>query len=412
MDLSFLGKIASAFIPGAAPLVAAAGAVINGVAGAVNPQQQQASDATAVATSGLPIQKQSALPESIQRAMGQVSACTCGTSSSNAAPAKSGAARLSAIAPVVGNPTNASTQIKDGQAVFENDNYIITAGDKNTVSIYNKKTKEVYESVGSVDMKIDGQAGFASKGNLSLMLNDGTKVTLGKADDGNGGSSAAKLTITNGSYGAQIKGIDSKNAGALAVQEFAEQGQALDEQVEDGVEIEENQDIHIANGRGFVAKDNNGAATIISNEYLAKVNKTSAPAEKSDQFDLPANDETNVADVPRSDTAQMQKEMAAHQASLSRESTRQRAVARTRSASHPGINSNANLIQNRGCFGNLQQPRAIKKPDQKPRVPNTLPAPVMNEFLNRDIQNLPGNRFKNIAHAINPALSNRFAVHA
>ena len=41
-----------------------------------------------------------------------------------------------------GNPTNASTRMSGGQAVFENDNYRITAGDDNTVTINNKNTGE------------------------------------------------------------------------------------------------------------------------------------------------------------------------------------------------------------------------------------------------------------------------------
>ena len=388
---SFITPIASVLLPAAVPIIATVGGVLGVIDNALNPQQQPASRATP-ATSALPIQSQKTLPEAIRKVIYQASACKCGTPSSNAAPPQPGAARLPAFAPVVGNPTNASTQIKDGQAVFENDNYIITAGDKNTVSIYNKKTKEVYESVGSADMKIDDQAGFASKGSMSLMLNDGTKVTLGKADDGEGGLLAAKLTITNGSYGAQIKGIDSENAGGLAVQEFAEQGQALDEQVEDGVEIEENQDININNGRGFVAKDMNGAATIISNEYFAKVNKTGAPAEKTDQFDLPSND----AVQPRSVTAEMQKEI------------KNQEVRRTPRVPRP-VNSNGNSIQNPERVGNPQQPKTSKKPVLKPRVPPTFPAPV--PIKSQEIPNSLGNGSENIAFAKNPP-SNRFALYA
>ena len=53
------------------------------------------------------------------------------------------ATSLSATAALSGsNPTNASTHMSGGQAVFENDNYRITAGDNNTVNIYNKNTGE------------------------------------------------------------------------------------------------------------------------------------------------------------------------------------------------------------------------------------------------------------------------------
>src|SRR5687768_7833561 len=75
------------------------------------------------------------------------------------------------------NPTNASTRLQGGKVCFENDNYRITMGDDNTVSIFNKNTGESYLAWGDPHMNIDGQHAFDFWGTTTLALDDGTKVT-------------------------------------------------------------------------------------------------------------------------------------------------------------------------------------------------------------------------------------------
>ena len=358
--LGFLGDVASTFIPGAAPLVQGIKKGVDVIGKVLNPQNQT-SESTAAAIESVPSQSQnqSALPEQIRLALKNADSTLANASKTSQTVPKSSAARamtLSSADP--SNPTNASTKMKDGQAVFENDNYIITAGDNNTVTIFNKKTEEVYEGVGNDDMRIDGQAGFASKGTLSLMLDDGTKVTLGKADDGKGGSLASKLTITNGAYGAQIKGIDTNKTGDLAVQEFVGQGQALDDQVEDGVVIEENQNMNVNNGRGFVVKDNNGASTVVTSDYFGKTNQTNTKAENLDKFDAPDTQPTPLP-VPLSST---KPEIPVSQSKS------------TRTLLRP-INQ-----MPKGCFDNLKPKDVIQKSKESNKLlPLTLPKNVRQD---------------------------------
>ena len=325
------------------------------------PAEPSVSPETEKAIAALPKESQPLwkIPESIQLAIKSSVASIASKPVSTLARSQTNSASYAAThLASPSNPTNASTRMKDGQAVFENDNYIITAGDNNTVTIFNKKTEEVYEGVGNDDMRIDGQAGFASKGTLSLMLDDGTKVTLGKADDGKGGSLASKLTITNGAYGAQIKGIDTNKTGDLAVQEFVGQGQALDDQVEDGVVIEENQNMNVNNGRGFVVKDNNGASTVVTSDYFGKTNQTNTKAENLDKFDAPDTQPTPLP-VPLSST---KPEIPVSQSKS------------TRTLLRP-INQ-----MPKGCFDNLKPKDVIQKSKESNKLlPLTLPKNVRQD---------------------------------
>ena len=70
-----------------------------------------------------------------------------------------GISGLSPQAPVdPSNPTNARSGMEGGKAVFENDNYRISASDDNTVIINNKHTGEIYEAWGDTHMAVSGPA--------------------------------------------------------------------------------------------------------------------------------------------------------------------------------------------------------------------------------------------------------------
>src|SRR5262245_24761912 len=154
-----------------------------------------------------------------------------------------------ATRPDASNPTNASTRMEGGQAVFENDNYRITMGDNNTVTIFNKNTGETYQAWGDPHMNVDGQHAFDFWGTTTLKLDDGTKVTIETTPWANNPSMtlSSRVTITNGDYGVQVSGIDTNKTGDLRIDEAAGWGKTLDWAVADGNKIREN-----PNGSGFI----------------------------------------------------------------------------------------------------------------------------------------------------------------
>lgn len=174
--------------------------------------------------------------------------------------------------PVEDNPSNASTKMKDGKAVYESDTYTITASEgESDVSIFNKKTKETYRAFGDPHMDVDGKRAFDFYGKTSLQLSDGTKVTIDTVDADHQTTYSSKLSITNGGYGVQILGVDEKTKGDMAMKEFRGQGRALDRKVNDGVVLFENEDMTINDGRGFVATDKNGVQKKVDQDYINSV---------------------------------------------------------------------------------------------------------------------------------------------
>ena len=163
------------------------------------------------------------------------------------------------------NPTHASTSMQGGQAVFENDNYRITAGDNNTVNIYNKKTGENYNIWGDPHVNIDGQHAFDFWGTTTFALEDGTKVTIETTPAGNGMTLASKVAITNGDYGVQISGVDTNTVGDLKIDEAAGWGSTLDWVHNDGNVLQEN-----PAGKGFLAVDANGTIQKVDQNYINK----------------------------------------------------------------------------------------------------------------------------------------------
>ena len=168
------------------------------------------------------------------------------------------------------NPTNASTSMQGGQAVFENDNYRITADDNNTVTINNKNTGECYQAAGDPHMSVDGKQDFDFWGKTTFSLEDGTKVTIDTTPaQGNPGATlSSKVTITNGDYGVQISGVDSNTHGDLKIDEAKGYGQVLDAVVTDGNTVQEN-----PAGKGFVAVDDQGKIRKVDQDYINKTDQ-------------------------------------------------------------------------------------------------------------------------------------------
>lgn len=163
------------------------------------------------------------------------------------------------------NPSNASTRMEAGKAVFENDNYKITMGDDNTVTINNKNTGECYQAWGDPHMNIDGKHEFDFWGTTTLALEDGTKVTIETTPwDGNKEMTlSSKVTISNGDYGVQVSGVDTNQKGDLKIDEAQGWGAALDWAVDDGNVLHEN-----ACGKGFVAIDDCGKVRQVNQQYI------------------------------------------------------------------------------------------------------------------------------------------------
>jgi hypothetical protein len=163
------------------------------------------------------------------------------------------------------NPTHASTHMTGGKAVFENDNYRITAGDNNTVNIYNKNTGETYNIWGDPHVSVDGKHAFDFWGTTTFKLEDGTKVTIETTPGPNNMTLASTVNITNGDYGVQIKGVDTNKVGDLQINEAAGWGEVLDWTHGDGNVLQEN-----PAGKGFLAVDAQGAIHKVDQAYINK----------------------------------------------------------------------------------------------------------------------------------------------
>ncbi|HEY8880913.1 MAG TPA: DUF1521 domain-containing protein [Roseateles sp.] len=180
---------------------------------------------------------------------------------------------LSATAAVdSSNPTHAHTSMQGGQAVFENDNYRITAGDNNTVNIYNKHTGENYNIWGDPHVNVDGKHAFDFWGTTTFKLEDGTKLTIETTPAGNGATLASKLAITNGDYGVEISGVDTNKIGDLKINEAAGWGHTLDWTHDDGNVLQEN-----PAGKGFLGVDSNGNIQKVDQSYINKTDLQKNP---------------------------------------------------------------------------------------------------------------------------------------
>jgi hypothetical protein len=163
------------------------------------------------------------------------------------------------------NPSNASTRMQGGLAVFENDNYHITAGDNNEVIIHNKNTGETYRAWGDPHFEVDGKHAFDFWGTTTFALDDGTKVTIETTPWGNNPEMtlSSKVTISNGGYGVQITGVDTNTRGDLAIDEGKGWGYLVDAAVGDGNTLFEN-----TFGQGFVAFDGQGRLRQVDQNFI------------------------------------------------------------------------------------------------------------------------------------------------
>jgi len=181
------------------------------------------------------------------------------------------------------NPTNASTRMEGGKAVFENDNYRITAGDNNEVVIHNKHTGETYQIWGDPHVNIDGKHAFDFWGTTTFKLEDGTNVTIQTTPwAGNANATvASKVTITNGDYGVQISGVDTNTKGDLKIEEGKGWGEVIDWAVDDGNVLHEN-----PAGKGFLAIDGNGQIRAVDQNHINRTDLLKGGADKGLDSDV------------------------------------------------------------------------------------------------------------------------------
>jgi hypothetical protein len=165
--------------------------------------------------------------------------------------------------PASTNPTHASTTMQGGKAVFENDNYRISAGDDNTINVQNKHTGESYQVWGDPHVNVDGQHAFDFWGTTTFTLEDETKITIDTVPAGNNMTLASKMTITNGDYGVQVSGIDTNKCGDLKIDEAKGWGSLLDAAVDDGNVLQEN-----PAGKGFLGIDEGGQIRAVDQNYI------------------------------------------------------------------------------------------------------------------------------------------------
>lgn len=193
------------------------------------------------------------------------------------------------------NPTNASTRLEGGQAVFENDNYKIVAGHDNTITITNKHTGDSYQVWGDPHVKIDGKAAFDFWGTTTLRLEDGTKVTIQTTPWAHNPNAtlASKVTITNGSYGVQITGIDTNSPGSVQVNEAAGWGKLLDWAVDDGNTMFE----HTA-GKDFVGVDAQGNLHHVDQAWVNQSDLLKGGAQVHLPIDFPPGQHHLPVDIP------------------------------------------------------------------------------------------------------------------
>jgi hypothetical protein len=197
------------------------------------------------------------------------------TTTASTTPAFAAWSSASFDAAAASNPSHAHTEKVGGKVQFENDNYRITAGDDNTVDIYNKNTGESYQVWGDPHVKIDGTQAFDFWGTTTFQLDDGTKVTINTTPWANNPNAtlASKVTITNGNYGVQITGVDSNRTGDLAFEEAKGLGRLADWAVPDGNTIHEN-----PFGSGFLGVDSKGRLRQVDQQYINETDLTKGGA--------------------------------------------------------------------------------------------------------------------------------------
>jgi hypothetical protein len=135
-----------------------------------------------------------------------------------------------------------TTKNAQGDAVYSSDNYNITANTRGEITILNKQNNETTFIYGDPHVNVDGAYSFDFKETTTMILADGTKVTIDTEPWGTGGATvASRVTITHGDYGVQMGNVSLSNTqDEVTIAEYAGNGRLLDEAVDDGTTVLEN----------------------------------------------------------------------------------------------------------------------------------------------------------------------------
>jgi Domain of Unknown Function (DUF1521) len=169
--------------------------------------------------------------------------------------------------------TDPSTCIKGGICIFENDNYIIRCNDDNEITIESRRDGKSIHVWGDPHVAVNNQHVFDFWGTTTFNLLDGTKVTI-KTTPWEVNPEMRLVTsvvITDGDYGVEITGVDSNTRDDLRFREYRQQGEQLDELVDDGNVLYENNEL-----TAFFAIDSLGNVIIANQDYINNTDMTHA----------------------------------------------------------------------------------------------------------------------------------------
>jgi Domain of Unknown Function (DUF1521) len=190
-------------------------------------------------------------------------------------------------------PIQRTTRNGQGDAVYESDHYKITCNTRGEITILNKQSGETYFIWGDPHMNVDGVHSFDFKESSTLILADGTKVTIDTEPWGaNGATVASRVTITKGEYGVQLDGVSPNNMlDEVTIAEFQKNGYLLDKVVADGNIFFENNF-----GTGFLNLVQNSAGFSVDATTQALVDQAEA-SEPGGMFDRSTTSNTALAGI-------------------------------------------------------------------------------------------------------------------
>jgi Domain of Unknown Function (DUF1521) len=158
-----------------------------------------------------------------------------------------------------------TTRIEGGVCIFQNENYSIRCNDNNEITIENRHDGKSIHVWGDPHVDVNDKHAFDFWGTTTFNLLDGTKVTINTTpwvvDPKQ--RLATSITITDSMYGVEITGIDSNTLKDLKFREYRDQGELLDELVDDGNVLFENDE-----PTAFFAIDAEGTAVVVDQAYI------------------------------------------------------------------------------------------------------------------------------------------------
>jgi hypothetical protein len=155
----------------------------------------------------------------------------------------------------------ATTKDSNGNAVFDSTNYEITVTSDSSVTVFDKGTGITTLVAGDPHLSQNGAQLFDFHGTTTILLRDGTKLTMDTMPWGDQGATVvSRVTITNldAKYGVQINGASLTDGKDISFEETLSLGEAMDDSTADG-----NVMLQDSDGLGFTRFD------VASNKVVA-----------------------------------------------------------------------------------------------------------------------------------------------